>query len=61
MSEILTIVATDNVTLRMDVPADPKWLLEVAEILNAEMEARKEDAYRAMNDFITLGACQMRL
>lgn len=59
MSEKLTIVATDNFTLRLEDVIEPEYALQVATAVNDEMEKRRADYARALNHFILFGSCEL--
>ena len=58
MTECLTIVSLDNVRLSSDkLDANPSEMLGLAEVVNAEMDARKDELAAMISDLVMFGQC----
>lgn len=53
-----TIAARDNITISADVDAHD-YINEVADIVNQEMENKKEVYVQAMTDYVLFGHCEV--
>ena len=56
-----TIVALDDIALRVEAPDCADWLLEVAEVLQLRMRDRRTECQQALFDLATYGSATLVL